>query len=71
MYLKNGFFVKNQWFYVLPIGLFLFLNIKSFFAPEVDYSAFVAQIGSNSPQGEKESIGDVFSLVFRYGEALS
>lgn len=45
MYLKNGFFVKNQWFYVLPIGLFLFLNVKSFFAPEVDYSAFVAQIG--------------------------
>ena len=45
MYLKNGFFVKNQWFYILPIGLFLLINVNAFFAPEVDLKPLIAQMG--------------------------
>ena len=45
MYIKNGFFVKNQWFYILPIGLFLLININAFFQPEVDFNVLIAQMG--------------------------
>lgn len=45
MYIKNGFFVKNKWFYFIPISLFLLLNINAFFSPRPDYSALVAQVG--------------------------
>ena len=45
MYLKNGFFVKNQWFYILPIGLFFLINVNAFFAPEVDLKPLIAQMG--------------------------
>ena len=45
MYLKNGFFVKNQWFYILPIGLFFLINVNAFFTPEVDLKPLIAQMG--------------------------
>jgi abortive infection protein len=45
MYIKNGFSVKNKWFYCLPISLFILLNLNAFFSPPQDYSALVAHIG--------------------------
>ena len=45
MYIKNGFSVKNKWFYCLPISLFILLNLNAFFSPTQDYSALVAHIG--------------------------
>ena len=45
MYIKNGFSVKNKWFYSLPISLFILLNLNAFFSPPQDYSALVAHIG--------------------------